>query len=264
MSEAEKKQSESDMCAEPVGNQLKADTTDQTPGQIKKAIDAEKETESDEDVQLSAFTMSALQEFVSEQLEREQRRQQVEKCTLDAGADDDFEEDWQLSQFWYDERTCRVLGAEAMRLAGPTGRVACLSCPTLYRHLRKVRPAGLQLTLLEYDQRFGVFGSDFVLYDYRAPLEVPPALREQFDVVVADPPFLSEECLTKTAVTVRLLAKHHLLLCTGAQMGELASRLLGVHECQFRPGHTHNLANEFRCFANYDLDAHVASGEAAS
>ena len=71
------------------------------------------------------------------------------------------------------------------------------------------------VALLEYDQRFSVFGSEFVLYDYRSPLDVPGDLREQFDLVVADPPFLSEECLTKTAVTVRLLAKHHILLCTG-------------------------------------------------
>ena len=50
----------------------------------------------------------------------------------------------QLSQFWYDEATCRVLASEALRLAGPCGRVACLSSPTLYRHLRKIRPPELK------------------------------------------------------------------------------------------------------------------------
>jgi len=218
----------------------------------------------DDPVQLSAFALSALQEFVSEQLDREQRRQEASAQQSEAGAEPEFEEDWQLSQFWYDERTCRVLAAEALRLAGPSGRVACLSSPTLYRHLRKVRPPGLQLTLLEYDQRFSVFGDEFVLYDYRAPLEVPAELRGQCDLVVADPPFLSEECLTKTALTVRLLSKQHVLLCTGAQMGELAGRLLGVRECQFRPRHSNNLANEFRCFASYDLDSHVTGRESPS
>ncbi|XP_043188530.1 EEF1A lysine methyltransferase 1-like isoform X1 [Amphibalanus amphitrite] len=237
---------------------------DQSEDVKEKRSPAAEDQDEEDDVQLSAFTMSALQEFVSEQLEREQRRQQAEQLAQDAAKDPDqladFEEDWQLSQFWYDEATCRVLASEALRLAGPSGRVACLSSPTLYRHLRKVRPPELKLTLFEYDQRFSVFGPEFVLYDYRSPLDVPGDLREQFDLVVADPPFLSEECLTKTAVTVRLLAKQHILLCTGAQMAPLAGRLLGLHECRFRPAHANNLANEFRCFANYDLDSHVSKG----
>ena len=36
-----------------------------------------------------------------------------------------------------------------------------------------------------------------------------------FDLVLADPPFLSDECLTKTAVTLKFLAKDKILLCTG-------------------------------------------------
>ena len=41
--------------------------------------------------------------------------------------------------------------------------------------------------------------------------------RELFDMVIADPPFLSEECATKTSVTVKYLAKKDakLLYCTG-------------------------------------------------
>ena len=34
-------------------------------------------------------------------------------------------------------------------------------------------------------------------------------------MVFADPPFLSEECLTKTAVTLKYLAKRKIVLCTG-------------------------------------------------
>lgn len=70
--------------------------------------------------------------------------------------------------------------------------------------------------LLEFDTRFSMYGPDFVLYDYRSPLEVPKELNSFFDVVVADPPFLSEECLTKTAMTMRYISKGpHLILCTG-------------------------------------------------
>jgi 16S rRNA G966 N2-methylase RsmD len=69
--------------------------------------------------------------------------------------------------------------------------------------------------LFEYDNRFDKFGSDFTFYDYKSPLDVPRDLRESFDLVFADPPFLSEECLTKTAVTVKFLAKDKIVLCTG-------------------------------------------------
>ena len=93
------------------------------------------------------------------------------------------------------------------------------------------------------------------------------SLREQFDLVFADPPFLSDECLTKTAVTIRCftsggskltpgicryLAKepHRLVLCTGEVMAELAKRLLDLNICSFLPDHSNNLANQFRwlCF----------------
>lgn len=71
------------------------------------------------------------------------------------------------------------------------------------------------VTLFEYDKRFNVFGEDFIFYDYNLPLSIPREKSQYYDVVLADPPFLSEECLTKTAVTIRYLAKNKIILCTG-------------------------------------------------
>merc|ERR1712181_82992 len=92
------------------------------------------------------------------------------------------------------------------------------------------------------------------------------SLREQFDLVFADPPFLSDECLTKTAVTIRYLAKlpHRLVLCTGEVMAELAKRLLDLNICLFLPDHSNNLANQFRCFANFDLDGLISCDKKTS
>ena len=73
----------------------------------------------------------------------------------------------------------------------------------------------ISVVLLEYDKRFAVFGPDFIFYDYKNPLAVPRELGSAFDVVLADPPFLADECLTKTAVTVKFMAKNHIILCTG-------------------------------------------------
>jgi EEF1A lysine methyltransferase 1 len=120
-----------------------------------------------------------------------------------------------------------------LNVVGSQGRVACVSAPTLYKHLKKLlastdndASSSISLKVFEFDRRFAIYGSDFVLYDYRSPLDIPRDLRESFDLVFADPPFLSEECLTKTAVTLKYLAKEKIVLCTGAVMAELADRLL--------------------------------------
>ena len=93
-------------------------------------------------------------------------------------------------------------------------RIACVSCPTLYTKLISMKPQSCQTVLLEYDRRFEIYGENFIYYDYNhLPGE---RLREHsFDLVVADPPYLSEECLRKTSQTVKHLAKDKILLCTG-------------------------------------------------
>ena len=96
--------------------------------------------------------------------------------------------------------------------------IACISCPTLYSKLSQYKQASQQrrIVLLEYDRRFAKYGNDFVYYDYKKPLDVPDAITGlEFDYVVADPPFLSEECLTKVAQTMQLLSKNKIMLCTG-------------------------------------------------
>lgn len=71
------------------------------------------------------------------------------------------------------------------------------------------------VTLFEYDKRFSSYGQDFIFYDYKSPLSIPREKSNYYDIVLADPPFLSEECLTKTSVTIRYLSKNKIVLCTG-------------------------------------------------
>lgn len=71
------------------------------------------------------------------------------------------------------------------------------------------------VVLFEYDKRFAVYGSDFTFYDYNSPMDIPKQFQKSFDIVVADPPFLSEECLDKTSQTIKFLAKDKIILCTG-------------------------------------------------
>ena len=141
-----------------------------------------------------------------------------------------------------------------MTAAGENGRIACISAPTLYKHI-KIIDTNFDVKVFEFDRRFSSYGSDFVFYDYKSPLSVPREERDSYDVVFADPPFLSDECLTKTAMTMKYIGKQKMILCTGYVMAELADRLLSLKLCQFQPKHENNLANQFHCFANFDFDS---------
>ncbi len=75
----------------------------------------------DDDVPaLSASTFAALQEFYSEQETREASRITAAAAgeSLHEDSGDHVEEDWQLSQFWYEEATAEALAGECRRLAG--------------------------------------------------------------------------------------------------------------------------------------------------
>lgn len=207
-------------------------------------------SDSDDDLQLCPTTLAALNEFLKEKEERECQLKCISgNHTLNVS----FDENWQLSQFWYDEETTDTLVKGAINSTEADGRIALISCPTLYKKLKK-NCGDRQITLFEYDQRFKAFGPNFVPYNYKFPLDVPRDFSNSYDLVVADPPFLSDECLTKTAITIKFLTKRNIVLCTGAIMAVLAERLLDVKICDFIPRHQNNLANEFYCYSNFDFD----------
>src|ERR1700737_2265766 len=113
--------------------------------------------------------------------------------------------------------------------------------------------------LFEYDVRFSRLApspSHFVNYDFNAPLRFPTFLRGKVDRVLADPPFLSDECLTRTAMTVRALLARQLgktMVCTGRKMEEMVPKLFpGVKKVDFEPRHKGGLANAFGCFMDWE------------
>lgn len=110
------------------------------------------------------------------------------------------------------------------------------------------------LFLFEFDTRFDVYGRQFIHYDYSKPEEfrLSEELKGTVDMIVVDPPFLSEECLTKTLETVRFLLKSggKVVLCTGLVMVEIAKKD-GLELTTFHPGHQNGLSNDFRCYVNY-------------
>uniref|UniRef100_A0A8D3A572 EEF1A lysine methyltransferase 1 n=1 Tax=Scophthalmus maximus TaxID=52904 RepID=A0A8D3A572_SCOMX len=164
-----------------------------------------------------------------------------------------------MSQFWYSDETATQLAEEVVLLLCVfTLRIACVSAPSVYQKLKQGAVDGSHrlsaVVVLEYDRRFAAYGDDFVFYDYNEPLSLAAgAAPRSFDVVLADPPYLSEECLSKVAQTVKYLSKGKVLLCTGAIMEKLAKELLDVTMCSFLPEHNRNLSNEFRfLFLRYE------------
>ncbi|XP_030056149.1 EEF1A lysine methyltransferase 1 isoform X2 [Microcaecilia unicolor] len=196
-------------------------------------------------IQLSTEALAALQEFYQEQ---QVKASQV----LNDHSFGSVEEDWQLSQFWYSDETALCLAKEAVAAAGKGGRIACISAPSVYQKLKELNTKDLSVFILEYDRRFSMYGDEFVFYDYNNPLKLPDTLEpHSFDVILADPPYLSEECLRKTSETIKYLKKGKIILCTGAVMEDRVAKFLGLKMCKFIPKHARNLSNEFRCYVNY-------------
>lgn len=94
-----------------------------------------------------------------------------------------------------------------------------MSAPSVYQKLKQGVVDGsdrVSSVVLEYDRRFAAYGDEFIFYDYNEPLSLPSGVAPRsFDIVLADPPYLSEECLNKVAKTIKYLTRGKVLLCTG-------------------------------------------------
>ncbi|KAF1956862.1 hypothetical protein CC80DRAFT_412383 [Byssothecium circinans] len=226
----------------------------------------------DEIIQLPADTLDLLKEFYGE---RDARQKQFED--LKVKAEDDFEgklsmeaftEDWNASQFWYDDETAATLARQLLDGATDETRIAVVSAPSAFIQLKNLLASGEykcrpQVKLLEFDDRFAVF-KEFVQYDFQSPIKLPVELKASFDRIICDPPFLSDDCQTKAALTVRWLAKSwtsldslRLIVCTGERMEPLVTKLyskVGTHTTNYEIKHAKGLSNEFRCYSNFECE----------
>ncbi|KAK2628865.1 hypothetical protein QTJ16_001968 [Diplocarpon rosae] len=261
----------------------------------------------DENPVLSSSALSALREFYAERDAREKQfedlkavaEQKHDATTKQAPLTmDAFAEDWNESQFWvricsplllqiagvgdsglvtgkYSDETASALAEELLVGAGAGTSIAVVSAPSVFVQLKNRLAASDQeedekpkLWLLEFDRRFEVF-PEFVFYDFNDPLKLPPYLEASIDHIICDPPFLSEDCQTKAAMTVRWLSKSwgvapekratdsRLIQCTGERMETLINRLYraqGIATTTFEPAHLKGLSNEFCCYANFECN----------
>lgn len=102
--------------------------------------------DSDDDAppQLSAAALAALGAFYQEREEAEKRFRELAAAAEDAFAAGTkaIAEDWQLSQFWYDDATAETLARLALKHAGSDGLILCISAPTAFAKI-KVAPRAM-------------------------------------------------------------------------------------------------------------------------
>lgn len=182
---------------------------------------------------------------------------------------DTFQEDWQLSQFWYADETADVFADELLDGADQDTVIAVVSAPSVYARIkqRSNLPTD-QIYLLEYDTRFKLLAGEdyFSFYDYKQPLQIPQHLKGKCHRIIIDPPYLQTDCQTKCSLTARALLsgdktsktengvlKYKLISCTGERMSKLMSKVYPDSKITtFEPEHKNGLSNEFRCYATFE------------
>ncbi|KAK5653556.1 hypothetical protein OQA88_8815 [Cercophora sp. LCS_1] len=228
--------------------------------------------DSDDELALSSSTLDALKSFYAERDAHSEKfaKLQAEAEERLAGSGtlsmDMFTEDWNESQFWYSDETATLLADQLLTGATNETTIAVVSAPSVFVALKNVVNASNgpkpKMVLLEHDNRFNVFGEEFIFYDFAQPLiEYKAHLKGSIDRFIVDPPFLSEDCQTKAALTVRWMAKSvedtKLVLCTGERMETLVTkvyRAFGLKTTDYEPVHARGLSNEFYCYANFEAD----------
>ena len=233
-------------------------------------------TSDDEPITLSGHALAALQEFKKDEERRVERFNSLlsesEKNfeLRKAITIDEFKEDWQLSQFWYDDATSETLAKAVTEGSDENTVIAIASAPSVYAALLKLPKEDVptnHIYLLEYDQRFKALGGDkFFAYDYNNPHAIPECLRNKVNRLIVDPPFLESECQQKTAIAAHNLLnkdkssisesgdlQYKLISSTGERMKDVVkANYPDCHMTDFYPQHKNGLSNEFRCYASFE------------
>ena len=164
-----------------------------------------------------------------------------------------------LNQYWFSEDTretlCNAVRESISLKGGSTTRVAFLSTPSLYFTLSDEERK--QCTLLDYDTTLSSQNCDsYVFYDFNYPTSIDANLRGLFDVIVIDPPFISQSVWESYAITVSLLAKEgaHIICTTVAENEALMKRLFNCHKTNFAPS-VPNLTYQYNTYANFESSA---------
>ncbi|KAF5355864.1 hypothetical protein D9756_004336 [Leucocoprinus leucothites] len=232
---------------------------------------------------LNTATLALLDEFFSSKAEEERKFQQLmadQEARQIAGLQSDqgdegdeekpmmsvdeyraaFGEDWQLSQFWYSTSFANRFADLIDELEpSPEASIGFICSPTAFVAFHHLHPRP-KTRLLEVDQRFAVLASrQYVPYDLNEPDIFPAELKESFDLVVVDPPFLNEITNVKVCQTLRQVLKPtaKLILLTSTSIEDVIEKLYSVpplgpmKKTALKVEHG-QLANDFACWGSWE------------
>ena len=204
--------------------------------------------------QLSPETLAALMEFYQDQNKAKEKEED---------GFDKIEEDWELSQFWYNKETAdniiTLIGNYAKK--NKKENIALLCAPSLYRAFlrNKDKLDNLNFTLFEFDKRFAIFGDDYNFYDLNKPKDIDSKHHNKYDIIIADPPFLNKETIKKVAESMRLLGNNESMkiFITGLQVQDSIKEEFPELKLQSNIKIEHDkqrLQNPFGFFCAVDLE----------
>lgn len=158
------------------------------------------------------------------------------------------------NQYWYSDNTVNTIVME-LELVKPV-RVACVSTPSVF--LAAVE-AGIPCDLFEFDTCIGDLswagkGSNkFVQYDFRST-DMDQLYWGAYDVVVADPPFITSDVIECYARHIKqlLMPGGKVIFSSTAENGPnlKASFPLDFRPVRFKPS-IPNLVYQYELFVNY-------------
>jgi hypothetical protein len=243
---------------------------------IRKKAERDANQQHDDEVLKVQDALSMLSEETRLALQEHLRDKDNDKAQ--SANEEGVQEDFHLSQFWYDDQSAALLGHEALERADQVrgqgkgmGRIACISCPSIYRAIVKIMedmPQDEQkndVVLFEFDERLSRLvpaaqaQRNFVLYDFREEnlaRMIPAEFEGYFDFVVVDPPYLNKDCMLAFQKAIEFVSRRDessRLFCTGAVLEPVFAEALPEYKmCSFQPTHSCKLGNAFATYANYE------------
>ncbi len=164
-----------------------------------------------------------------------------------------FVEKGDFNQYWYSSRTIEAIRLEILSRDPRT--IAFLSTPSLFFAVCNDVPGS---HLFDLDEDFDESTSGrFIKLDYRSP-NISSDHRHKYDIVVIDPPFISEEVIQAYLEIYGVLAKRPeslLLFTTISENRTIIERFMSpniIITANFLPC-IPNLVYQYRIFTNYEI-----------
>ncbi|CAK82102.1 unnamed protein product (macronuclear) [Paramecium tetraurelia] len=160
-------------------------------------------------------------------------------------------EDSTLNQYWFSEQTIEFLVDHIESIYQNGQKIAFLSTPSIYCSLKN-QEVKQNSALFEFDLKLNK-EKGFVFYDFNKPIEGLEQFKNTFDIILIDPPFITEEVWGKYAQTINYIKKEDakILCCSIKENAKMLYELIKVVPQQYKPSIPH-LIYQYDFYCNYE------------